>query len=142
MPLSESALLKKLAAAWPLVCWQDVTVLVAVSGGADSVALARGLQSLAGAEGRLILAHFNHRLRGAESDADEDFVRELATQLELRIVVGGAATDLKAAGGGAGIEGAARQARYDFLATAAAQCGARYLATAHTADDQAETVLF
>src|SRR5436305_576824 len=79
MPLSESALLTKLAAAWPAERWRDVTVLVAVSGGADSVALMRGLQSLGGSgEGRLVLAHFNHRLRGAESDADEAFVRQLA----------------------------------------------------------------
>src|SRR5438067_9362105 len=143
MPLSESALLTKLAAAWPAERWRDVTVLVAVSGGADSVALARGLQSLGGSgEGRLVLAHFNHRLRGAESDADEAFVRQLAEQFGLQVIVGSAASDLTAGRSGQGIEGAARQARYDFLAAAVAQTGARYLATAHTADDQAETVLF
>jgi tRNA(Ile)-lysidine synthase len=144
MPLSDSPLLSKLAAAWPVERWREVTVLVAVSGGADSVALARGLHSLAGGggEGRLILAHFNHRLRGAESDADEQFVRDLAAHLRLQLIAGTAAGDLAASGSGEGIEGAARQARYDFLASAAARCGARYLATAHTADDQAETVLF
>src|SRR5947199_228160 len=57
MPLSESPLWSKLAAAWPLARWRDMTVLVAVSGGADSVALGRGLQSLAGGEGRLATAH-------------------------------------------------------------------------------------
>ncbi len=142
MPLSESSLLNKLAAAWPVERWRDVTVLVAVSGGADSVALIRGLQSVAGDEGRLVLAHFNHRLRGAESDADEAFVRNLAGQLGLKVIMGSAESNLSAGGSGEGIEGAARQARYDFLSSAAGQCGARYLATAHTADDQAETVLF
>jgi len=143
MPLSDSPFLCKLAAAWPAGRWRDVTVLVAVSGGADSVALARSLQSLAdGGEGRLILAHFNHRLRGNESDADEQFVRNLAAQLRLQLIAGTAAGDLSAGGSGEGIEGAARQARYDFLSAAAAQCGARYLATAHTADDQSETLLF
>src|SRR5262245_19042753 len=143
MPLSDSPLLCKLAAAWPVERWRDVTILAAVSGGADSVALARGLQSLAGGgESRLILAHFNHPLRGAAPDADEQFVRDLAAQLHLQLIAGNAASDLSASGSGEGIEGAARQARYDFLSDAAAQCGARYLATAHTADDQVETVLF
>src|SRR5262245_18449306 len=97
MPLSDSPLLSKLAATWPVERWRDVTVVVAVSGGADSVALARGLQSLSGGgEGRLILAHFNHRLRGAESDADEHFVRNLATQLGLQLFAGAAARDLAA----------------------------------------------
>jgi tRNA(Ile)-lysidine synthase len=145
------ALVEKLAAAWPLARWRDVTVLVAVSGGADSVALLRGLIALrdrdheaaaAKPTGRMVVAHFNHRLRGAESDGDEAFVRELAEELKLPAVVGVAEMDLAAAGGGEGVEGAARQARYDFLARAAGECGARYVATAHTADDQAETVLF
>src|SRR5438128_2522878 len=101
MPLSESALLSKLAGAWPVERWRDVTVLVAVSGGADSVALARGVQALAGGNvSRLVLAHFNHRLRGAESDADEAFVRVLAGQLGIRVLVGTAEGDLTARGGG------------------------------------------
>jgi tRNA(Ile)-lysidine synthase len=134
---------QKLSAAWPVERWRDVTVLVAVSGGADSVALLRGLHELrSGGEGRLILAHFNHKLRGTESDADEAFAIELAGQLGLQCVTGAAASDLAARGSGVGIEGAARQSRYEFLRHAAGQCGARYLATAHTADDQVETVLF
>lgn len=143
MTPADSALLRKLAIAWPRERWRDVTVLVAVSGGADSVALAQGLCALhpAGA-GKLVLAHFNHRLRGAESDGDEAFVRLLAEQHGLAAVVGRAAGDLAAGGSGEGLEGAARQARYAFLAKVAGECGARYIATAHTADDQVETVLF
>jgi tRNA(Ile)-lysidine synthase len=141
-PLDNSELLGKLAAAWPTERWRDVTVLVAVSGGADSVALARALASLkAGGDGRLILAHFNHRLRGAESDADQAFVADLASKLEIELIAGDAAGDLGSHGSGEGLEGAARQARYDFLSQAAAKSGARYIATAHTADDQVETVL-
>jgi tRNA(Ile)-lysidine synthase len=137
------SLVAKLAGAWPTEQWNDVTVLVAVSGGADSVALARALAEMrTGDEGGLVLAHFNHRLRGAESDADEVFVGDLAGQLGLRLLTGGAATNLAAGGSGEGIEGAARKARYDFLSWAASQCGARYVATAHTADDNVETVLF
>ena len=141
-PRDNSALLGKLAAAWPTERWRDVTVLVAVSGGADSVALSRALAALkAGGDGRLILAHFNHRLRGAESDADQAFVAYLAAQLEIELIAGQAAGDLGSPGSGEGLEGAARQARYDFLSQAAAKSGARYIATAHTADDQVETVL-
>src|SRR5262245_52058753 len=118
MPLSDSPLLSKLAATWPVERWRDVTVLVALSGGADSVALARGLQSLAGGgEGRLIFAHFNHRLRGAESDADEQFVRDLSAQLGLQIIVGSANSNLAASGSGEGIGGAARTGLYDYLST-------------------------
>ena len=68
-------LLSMLAATWPAERWRDVTVLLAVSGGADSVALARGMSEVRrGGEGRLVLGHFNHRLRGAESDADQAFL--------------------------------------------------------------------
>src|SRR5262249_35984615 len=93
-------------------------------------------------EGRLILAHFNHRLRGGESDADQAFVEQLASELGLQIVVGRVESDLAAGGSGEGVEGAARRARDEFLTAKAGQSGARYVATAHTADDQVETVLF
>ena len=135
-------LIAKLSTAWPPDRWRDVTVLVAVSGGADSVALLRALnESRSPGDGRLVVAHFNHRLRGAESDADQAFVSELAKQLDLKLVCGAATSDLSA-GGGEGVEGTARKARYEFLASAAGQCGARYVAAAHTADDNVETVLF
>src|SRR5262245_58498488 len=137
-----SDFLAKLSQSWPSSRWCDVTVLAAVSGGADSVALLMGLSQLRTAgPGRLVAAHFNHRLRGSESDQDQAFALELAGRLGVECIVGAAAGDLAAAGGGQGLEGAARQARYEFLARAADQCGARYVATAHTADDQVETIL-
>ncbi|MFN0017343.1 MAG: tRNA lysidine(34) synthetase TilS [Pirellulaceae bacterium] len=133
--------LPKLATAFPPASWQDVTVLVAVSGGADSVALLRGLLELKGGagEGRLIAAHFNHHLRGAESDSDEVFVRGLANQLNIPVECG--SSDAPTGSTGDGIEAAAREARYEFLIAAAERVGARYVVTAHTADDQVETVL-
>ena len=131
----------QLAAAWPPKNWRDVTVLVAVSGGADSVALLRGLLEIREAgEGRLIVAHFNHRLRGVESDGDQTFVVELAERLGLTVVAG-----WREAGAEGGSDGATeeslRDARYAFLTQESGVYGARYVATAHTADDQVETVL-
>ena len=135
----------RLAEAWPPDDWQNRTVLLAVSGGADSVALLRSLSAIRNPDaGRLVVAHFNHRLRGVESDADETFVRELAGQLGLSCEVGRAA-DPPSQGPGVAArswdEGTARRERYEFLAATAAKVGARYVATAHTADDQAETIL-
>jgi tRNA(Ile)-lysidine synthase len=109
--------------------------VVAVSGGADSVALLRAL-----AEARvepLTVAHFNHRLRGAESDADAGFVRELAAGLGLPFREGSA--DVAAEGGN--LEATARRLRYEWLAGVVAEVGAGWVATGHTLDDQAETVL-
>ena len=140
----------QLDAAWPPDRWQDVTALVAVSGGPDSTALLRALVALrpVGA-GRLIVAHFNHRLRGAESDGDEQFVVELARSLGITCRMGRAASgegrgDLPTmhdAEGGRLSEERSRAARYEFLEQTAKEIGARYVVTAHTADDQAETVL-
>jgi len=140
------ALLTRLAAAWPPADWQDVTVLVAVSGGADSVALARGLCQLrAPGEGRLVLAHFNHRLRGAESDADEQFVEELARELGVKFITESAPPPPLPLSPSPPLaspsEASLRDLRYEFLRHAANESGARYVATAHTADDQVETIL-
>jgi tRNA(Ile)-lysidine synthase len=134
-------LISKLAAAFPPNAWQDVTILVAISGGADSAALLRGLAHLKenSGEGRLVAAHFNHRLRGAESDADEAFVRQLAHALNVSLECAGSQSPTHSTGDG--LEAAARAARYDFLTKTALRVGARYVVTAHTADDQAETVL-
>ncbi len=109
------------------------SVVCAVSGGADSVALLFGLYLLREKLGiSLCAAHFNHRLRGAESDRDEAFVRELCSRYDIMLHVGSA----EVRPGKKGLEAAARDARYAFLRALPGK-----LATAHTADDNAETVL-
>lgn len=133
----------QLAEQWPPAQWTDVTVVLAVSGGADSVALLRALFALKrqfGGLGRLVVGHFNHRLRGSAADADEQFVRRLCGDLDVACEVGQAPVG-SIAPGGDGLELAARRARYGFLTQLCGRRGARFLATAHTADDQAETVL-
>jgi tRNA(Ile)-lysidine synthase len=125
---------------WPARQWRDVTLMVAVSGGADSVALLRALHNLRGElrAGRFVVAHYNHGLRGEESQADADFVRELAERLSLECISGAAPQrSLETVS-----EDDARTERYQFLTAAATECGARYVALAHTANDQAETILF
>ena len=113
---------------------------VAVSGGADSVALLHLLQRLAGAQGwSLVVLHFDHQLRGADSDGDRRFVETLAASLELACISGSA--DVRAAAQGGNLEQAARQLRYRFFAEAREQQALDAVATGHTASDQAETVL-
>ena len=132
----------KLAHAWPTDTWWDVTTLLAVSGGADSVALTRAMRALkTRGDGRLCVAHFNHHLRGDESAADEALVVDLCRQIGLPCHVGRAQPGLLVAKTGDGLEAVARSARYEFLQQTAARLGARYVVTAHTADDQAETIL-
>ena len=117
-------------------------VLVAVSGGADSVALLCALHELARGLGiRLTAAHLNHRIRGLAADRDARFVRQLACRLKLPVIVGRIDVPRLARKNGFSLEMAARKARYDFLAGAARRVKADVIATAHTADDQAETVL-
>ena len=89
----------------------------------------------------LIVAHVNHRLRGADSDADEQFCRELAHQFgsPFRNITIDVRSAADAAHGN--LENAARQIRYDFLSQVARECDAVWIATGHTADDQAETIL-
>ena len=133
---------EKLLASWPLRHWRDVTVVVAVSGGADSVALLRALYEVrAGAKQQLIVAHINHRLRGVESDADQSFVEKLCGQLSLELTTGASNRQLVAGAAPQGSEDEYRTERYRFLSLVADQRGARYVATAHTADDQVETIL-
>ncbi len=114
-------------------------VLCALSGGRDSVYLLHRLLEWAPERGLSIgAAHFNHHLRGAESDRDEAFVRRLCEQLKVPLTVGGTDVRRYAQERGMGVEEAARECRYEFL-----QWTARDLiATAHNADDLAETMLF
>ena len=119
---------------------RDVRVIVAVSGGADSVALLRGLIALQDEFTlSLIVAHYHHRLRGDEADADAAWVEQLAASQSLPFVLGHAptATDPHAAG----VEARARQLRYAFLKQAAKEHAASVIVIAHTADDLVETVL-
>ena len=109
------------------------TGVCAVSGGADSVALLFALYLLKEKlDISLEAAHFNHHLRGEESDRDEAFVAELCDRYEIHLHLGGG--DIQP--GKKGLEAAARDARYGFLRNLPGK-----IATAHTADDNAETVL-
>ena len=109
------------------------TVTCAVSGGADSVALLFGMYLLKDKLGiTLQAAHFNHHLRGEESDRDEAFVRQFCDRYDIPLTVGQG----NVVAGKKGLEAAARDARYAFLKTLSGK-----IATAHTADDNAETVL-
>lgn len=114
-------------------------VLCAVSGGADSVCL---LHLLSRREDiTLTAAHFNHQLRGADSDADEAFVRALCARWGVPLTVGRGDVEGFAKREGLSMEEAARILRYGFLQTAAQAEGCGLIATAHTADDNAETML-
>jgi tRNA(Ile)-lysidine synthase len=119
-----------------------VKVGAAVSGGADSVALLRLLVGARAELGAVVSAvHFNHRLRGKASDADEKFVAALAENLGVTLHVGRADVAGKARRENANLEDAARRARYEFFKRLAEQGVLEMVATAHTMDDQAETVL-
>lgn len=108
-------------------------VIAALSGGADSVALTFALYLLKEELGiTLEAAHFNHRLRGEESDRDEAFARQFCDRYAIALHLGSA----QVVPGKKGLEAAARDARYAFLRGLPGK-----IATAHTADDNAETVL-
>ena len=108
-------------------------LICAVSGGADSVAMLFAFYLLRDKmQISLSAAHFNHRLRGTESDRDEAFVRQLCDRLDIPLYVGSG----NVVAGKKGLEAAAREARYAFLKTLPGK-----IATAHTANDNLETVL-
>ncbi|HEX2768942.1 MAG TPA: tRNA lysidine(34) synthetase TilS [Geobacteraceae bacterium] len=117
------------------------TVVAAVSGGADSVALLDILVSLRELRLNLVAAHLNHLLRGAEADADEEFVRKLAASYGVPVVVKRVDVGEFARREGRSLEDAGRAARYAFFAAVAALHNAHAVALAHHADDQAETVM-
>ena len=118
-------------------------ILVAVSGGADSVALLLCLQKLApGLNLTLTVAHLNHGIRGAEATADAEFVRRLSTRQNLPFI--SESIDIKelAHSGKRNLEELAREKRYEFLKRTARGVGAQKIAVGHTMNDQAETALF
>ncbi|HEV2988473.1 MAG TPA: tRNA lysidine(34) synthetase TilS, partial [Candidatus Angelobacter sp.] len=117
-------------------------VAVAVSGGADSVALLRVLLELRGDLGAVLsVAHFNHKIRGAEADADEQFVKSLAEEFELEFHGGFADVPAYAEERKLSLETAARELRQSLFMKIIEQGKTEKVATAHTQDDQAETVL-
>jgi tRNA(Ile)-lysidine synthase len=124
-------------------------MVIAVSGGPDSVALARALKKLQAALALepLIIAHLNHQLRGAESDGDESFVVQLAESLQelapgqVRLAIHRFDVKSEARRAKDNLEKVAREVRYAWLAEIAREAGARWVASGHTANDQAETIL-
>lgn len=137
------------SAATPLLSWIHSRRLragqrigVAVSGGADSVALLHLLLELREKLGLVLsVVHLNHKLRGKASDADEKFVAKLAAQHALQFFVARVNVSAKAKRERANLEDAARRARYVFFDHLVSEGRLDKIAVAHTADDQAETVL-
>jgi len=113
-------------------------LILAVSGGADSVALLRAMQQLADEQAlQLTVAHFNHRTRPGENEADSQWLQALCSRLQLPFVEGTRCSE----DGGSPSENELRSARREFLRRVAVERKAGVVALAHHADDQAETVL-
>lgn len=140
-----SGFARRLLSEWKQVGFPatDAAVVVAVSGGADSTALLLGLNELI-ERGKLSLkltvAHLDHGLR-EQSKEDAAWVKRLANQLGYPVVVRRLDVRKLASKTGDNLEQSARRARYDFLKTTARKAEAQLILTAHTLDDQAETVL-
>ncbi len=141
----EGGVPQALCQAWPLAGWLNVHVAIAISGGCDSTALLRAvlhLKAKQGGAGKVIALHVNHQLRGDESERDVRWCQQQCDLLGVSLtILRGNATE-RAESEGDGLEAAARAERYELLTTAAEKAGARYLAVAHTQNDQVETVLF
>ncbi len=126
---------------WPQNKWIHTRIVVAVSGGPDSVAMLRVLHSLMqeyGSIDQLVVAHINHMTRKHDSHQDQRFVEGLAKQLNLSFEIKRADQN----GHENLSEESLRHFRYEFLAQIAQTTGARYIATGHNLDDQIETILF
>jgi tRNA(Ile)-lysidine synthase len=134
-----AAFVAALRDALPATDFWTMPVLVGVSGGGDSVALLVALRRLVPADvaRRLLVVHAEHDLR-ADAGDDRVFVERLAARMGLRVVT--RRLEVRPVGG-EGVEAAARRLRYAFFAEAAAEEGGRHVLVAHSADDQAETIL-
>jgi len=117
-------------------------VLICVSGGADSMCLLEAMMHISYERGfSVAAAHYNHGLRGDESDRDEAFVRDYCETCGVPFYTGDGDVEGYAAESGLGIEAAAREMRYRFFYDTAGLIGADRIATAHTADDNTETII-
>ncbi|MDH3213020.1 MAG: tRNA lysidine(34) synthetase TilS [Myxococcales bacterium] len=139
-------LVREVSAAVGRLGLEGRSVLVAASGGLDSTALVHALCAVSERNGlNLWIGHVNHGLRGKESEADEAAVRDLGGALGLPVRVArvdpGALREGRPSRERPTLQEAARTLRYRALAALAEEAGAARVATAHTADDQAETVL-
>jgi tRNA(Ile)-lysidine synthase len=143
---SETALPRALAGALRRQGLRGRRILVAVSGGVDSVALAHALREISERWAlELAIGHVNHGLRGADAEADQALVEALGVKLGLAALVERVAPHAARCGGTSrdrpSLQEAARTLRYAALARMAGRVGAECIATAHHADDQAETLL-
>ncbi len=121
--------------------WRDRRLILGVSGGADSTAMAHAVGRGHSDPGMLVAAHLHHGLRGADADADEGFVRDLAASLGMRFEGQRADVRREAEVSARSLEMAARRARYRWFGDRLRADGAEAVLTAHTQDDLAETVL-
>lgn len=122
---------------WPKERLERARVVLAVSGGADSIAMLRAAIRICGNDATLLVGHVHHGLRGEAADRAARFVEQTCQRLGVSCCVG----RVDASNQGDGVESAARDARYDWLTQLAKSHSAAYLATAHTADDQVETIV-
>lgn len=128
---------------WLGLPFENETIIAAISGGADSVSLFLALKELVDRKKlrlKIVVAHFDHGLRGRESSDDERFVEKLAREFNFEFICGKSSTKIQNQKGN--LEQTARNARYDFLKQVAMENQAYGVLTAHTLNDQAETFLF
>ena len=141
---------QKVSSCWPTPDWHGVHVGVALSGGADSVALLCSLQEARAAQvrqgahgdGKLFALHVNHHLRGTAADEDQVWCEQFSHERGVPFIGLHGDVAARASQEGDGIEAAAREERYALLTQAAEEQGIRYLAFGHTQNDQVETILF
>lgn len=120
---------------------QASSILAAVSGGSDSVTLLLALRQTLPEPAMIHVAHLNHQLRGEESDADQQFVEQICEKLNVQRHVKSMNVQELANQQGENLESMARRLRYDWFLELAQEFDIPLIATGHTADDQAETVL-